>query len=105
MGWKISRLDFFFRRRHPLHRYLPKDQIINAGYYSSLLVQLKDILKNKCCGKFTKGFFLHDNAPAHWALATQMKLVYLGFQCVDLPPYSPDLAPTDNHLFPGQEKN
>jgi len=25
--------------------YLPKDQIINAEYYSSLLVQLKDILK------------------------------------------------------------
>jgi len=27
--------------------YLPKDQTINAGYYSSLLVQLKDILKEK----------------------------------------------------------
>jgi len=25
--------------------YLPKDQTINAEYYSSLLVQLKDILK------------------------------------------------------------
>ena len=28
---------------------------INAEYYSSLLVQLKDILKEKRCGKFTKG--------------------------------------------------
>jgi len=27
--------------------YLPKGQIINAEYYSSLLVQLKDILKEK----------------------------------------------------------
>jgi hypothetical protein len=25
--------------------YLPKDQTVNAEYYSSLLVQLKDILK------------------------------------------------------------
>ena len=56
--------------------------------------------------KVTKGvFFLHDNAPAHWALATQKKLAYLGFQCLDHPPYSPDLAPSDYHLFPGLKKN
>ena len=49
--------------------YLPKDQTINAEYYLSLLVQLKDILKEKRRGKFTKGVvFLHDNAPAYWAL-------------------------------------
>ena len=36
--------------------------------------------------------FLHNNAPVHWALATQKKLAYLGFQCLDHPPYSPDLA-------------
>jgi len=60
--------------------YLPKGQTINAEYYSSPLVQLKDILKEKRLGKFTKGvLFLHDNAPAHRALATQKKLAYLGF--------------------------
>ena len=51
----------------------------HAEYYS-----LKDIWKEKRCGKFTKGvLFLHDNAPAHQALATQKKLVYLGFQYLD----------------------
>ena len=85
--------------------YLPKGQIINAEYYSSLLVQLKDILKGKRHGTVTKGvLFLHDNAPAHRALATQKKLAYLGFQCLDHPPYSPDLAPSDYHLFPGLKK-
>jgi len=55
-------------------------QTINAQYYSSLLVQLKDILKEKRRGKVTKGvLFLHDNASAHRALATQKKLAYLGF--------------------------
>jgi len=50
--------------------YFPKGQTINAQYYSSLLVQLKDILKEKRRGKVTKGiFFLNDNAPAHRALA------------------------------------
>jgi len=85
--------------------YLPKSQTINAEYYSSLLVQLKDILKEKHHGKVTKGvLFLHDNAPAHRALATQKKVAYLGFQCLDHPPYSPDLAPSDYHLLPGLKK-
>jgi len=48
--------------------------------------------------------FLHDNAPAHRRLATQKKLVYLGFQCLDHPPCSPDLAPSDYHLFSGLKK-
>jgi len=81
--------------------YLPKGQTINAEYYSSLLVQLKDILKENCHGKVTKGvLFLHDNASAHWALATQKKLAYLGFQCLDHPAYSL----SDYHLFPGLKK-
>ena len=85
--------------------YLPKGQTINAEYYASLLVQLKDILKGKRRGKVTKGvLFLHVNALAHWALATQKKLAYLGFQCLDHPPYSPDLVQSDYHLFPGLKK-
>jgi len=68
-------------------------------------VQLKDILKEKHPGKVIKGvLFLHDNAPTHRALATQKKLAYLGFRCLDHPHYSPDLAPSDYHLLPGLEK-
>ena len=74
-------------------------------HYSSLLVQLKDILKKKRRGKVTNVvLFLHDNAPAHRALATQKKLAYLGFQDLDYPPYSPDLVPSDYHLFPALKK-
>jgi len=47
---------------------------------------------------------LHDNAPAHRTLATQKKLAYLGFYCLGHPPYSPDPAPSDYHLFPGLKK-
>jgi len=62
-------------------------------------------LKGKRQGKVTKGvLFLHDNAPAHRVLATQKKLAYLGFQCLDHLPYSLDLAPSDYHLFPGLKK-
>jgi len=48
--------------------------------------------------------FLQDNALAHRPLATQKKMAYLRFQCLDHPPYSPDLAQSDYHLFPGLKK-
>ena len=85
--------------------YLPKGQTINAENYSSLLVQLKDILKEKRRGKVTKGvLFLHDNAPDRRALAAPKKLAYLGFHCPDHSPYSPNLAPPDYHQFSGLKK-
>jgi histone-lysine N-methyltransferase SETMAR len=69
-------------------------------------MQLKDILKEKRRGKVTNLVLnLHDNAPAHRALATQKKLAYLDFQCLDHPPYYPDLAPSDYHLFSGLKNN
>jgi len=80
--------------------YLSRGQTISAEYYSSLLVLFKDILKEKRRGKFTKVvLFLQVNAPAHRALATQKKMAYLGFQCLDHPLYSPDLVPSDYRLF------
>jgi histone-lysine N-methyltransferase SETMAR len=85
--------------------YLPKGQTINALYYSSLLVQLKDILKVKQSGKFTNCvLFLQENVPVHQALATQKKLAYLGIQCLYHPPYSQDLTTSEHHLFPGLKK-
>jgi len=85
--------------------YLPKGQTIKAEFYSSLLVQLKEILKEKRRRKVTKGIlFLHDNALVHRALATQKKLAYLGFQFLYRPSYSPELAPSGYHLFPGLKK-
>ena len=103
--WIVLASIFWDQDSVLLINYLPNGQTINAEYYSSLLVQLKDILKEKRHRKVTKWvLFLHDNAPAHRALATQKKLAYLGFQCLDHPPYSPGLAPLDYHLFTGLKK-
>ena len=85
--------------------YLSKGQTINAEYYPSLIVQLKDILKENSAGSSPRWvLFLHYNAPAYWEHVTQKKLAYLGFQCLDYPPYSSDLAQSDYHLFPGLKK-
>jgi len=102
---KVLASNFWDQDTILLIDYLPKDQTINAEYYSSLLVQWNDILKEKRRGKVTKGIlFLYDNAPAHRTLATQKKMTYLGFHFLDHPPYSPDLAPTDYHVFRELEK-
>jgi len=56
----------------------------------------------KTAGRSPRGSYSSTTiSPAHRALETQKKLAYLGFQCLDHPPYSPDLAPSDYHLFPG----
>jgi len=67
-------------------------------------MQLKDILKEKRFEVTKVVLFLHDNVPAHRVLETQKKLDYLGFHCIEHPPCSPDLAPSDYHLFPGLKK-
>jgi len=91
--WKSFRFDFWDQDGILFIDYLPKGQTINAEYYSSLLVQLKEVLNEKRRWKFTRGvLFLHDNAPAHQAPATQEKLTYLGFQFLDHSPYPLDLA-------------
>jgi histone-lysine N-methyltransferase SETMAR len=85
--------------------YLPKGQTINAEYYLSLLVQVKDIWKERRCRKVTKVvLFLHDSVLAQPAIATQKKLACQGFQRLYHPPYSLDLAPSDYHLFSGLKK-
>ena len=106
--WKSPRLDILGSRWHPLHclsskgpNYQRRVSLISGGAIEGLLKE-----NRQKRGKFIKGvLFLHDNAPAHRALATQKKLAYLGFHSLDHPPYSPDLALSDYHLFRGLKNN
>jgi [histone H3]-lysine36 N-dimethyltransferase SETMAR len=43
--------------------------------------------------------FLHDNASSHTARVSKKKLDDLGWEVLPHPPYSPDMAPSDFHLF------
>jgi len=52
---KFSPRFFWDQNGIVLIDYVPKGQTINAEYYSSLLVQLKDILQEKRRGKFSRG--------------------------------------------------
>jgi len=51
-------------------------------------------------GLLSKGVMLqHDNARAHTANVTSSTITKLGWEVLVHPPYSPDLAPSDYHLF------
>jgi histone-lysine N-methyltransferase SETMAR len=41
-----------------------------------------------------------DNATPHTSARTRDAIEHLGFSFLPHPPYSPDLAPSDFHLFP-----
>ncbi|GFV45555.1 mariner Mos1 transposase [Trichonephila clavipes] len=74
---------------------------INSERYCQTLRNLRKAVQNKRQGKLTsKILFLHDNARPHTANCTQELLNSFKWEVFPHPPYSPDLAPSDFHLFP-----
>lgn len=85
--------------------YLPKGQTINGEYYANLLDQLDAKIREKRPGLMKKKSIFHqDSAPVHKGVVAMGKLRDLGYELLGHPPYSPDLAPSDFHLFPKFKK-
>ncbi|XP_015794241.1 histone-lysine N-methyltransferase SETMAR-like [Tetranychus urticae] len=83
-----------------LIKVMPKGTTINSDSYCQILDELRENIKEKRRGKLrSKVILLHDNARPHTSQATRTKISELGFQPLDHPPYSPDLAPSDYFLF------
>ncbi|KAK2580003.1 hypothetical protein KPH14_010768 [Odynerus spinipes] len=80
---------------------LPSNRTINSNVCCQQLMKLEDAIKEKRPELANrKGIvFHHDNARPHTSLATRTKLLELGWEVMLHPPYSPDLAPSDYHLF------
>ena len=77
---EISHLDFLGSRRHPPHWLSSKGSYYQLGVLLISAGAIEGYFEGTSRGKVTKRvLFLHDNAPAHRALATQKKLAYLGF--------------------------
>ena len=77
---------------------LPPNTTVDSSLYCEQLQSLKDVLPAKRPER-RKVRLLHDNARPHTAKITRQKLEELGWQVLPHPPYSPDLAPSDYHLF------
>jgi len=72
----------------------------SANYCAMLRNELKPAICKKRRGMLSKKVLLHhDNARPHTAAATVETVQQLGFELLQHPPYSPDLAPSDYHIF------
>jgi [histone H3]-lysine36 N-dimethyltransferase SETMAR len=77
------------------------NQTINAELYCRQLQNLALALQTARPALLNrKGILLlHDNARPHTARMTQQTIHELGWEILPHPPYSPDIAPSDYHLF------
>jgi histone-lysine N-methyltransferase SETMAR len=68
--------------------------------YCETLKTLHRAIQNKRHGMLTfNEALLHDNAWPHTAAHTPALLEHFNWELFDHPPYSPDLTPSDYHLF------
>ena len=83
------------------HELLEPGKTINSTLYCQQLMRLKQAIKKKRPELISKKavVFHHDNARPHISLVIRQKLRYLGWEVLMSPPYSPNLAPSDCHLF------
>ena len=76
---------------------------VNAAAYIKTLFKLRRALRDK--RRNINGVkLLHDNARPHVAAPVREKLAKFGWEVLQHPPYSPDLAPSDFHLFGPMKK-
>ncbi|UYV77403.1 hypothetical protein LAZ67_15000881 [Cordylochernes scorpioides] len=81
--------------------YLLPNTTVNAARYCEVLTKLRAAKKRKRPGLLSRKVLLvHDNARPHAARTTQTLLENFKWEIFTHPPYSPDLAPSDFHLFP-----
>ena len=87
------------------YELLKPGETITAEMYCQQLERLNQKLKSKRPSLFNrKGIILqHDNARPHKARKTSEKIRELNWEVLPHPPYSPDLAPSDYHLFRSME--
>lgn len=99
---KKSLLSVWWDWKGVIHfEVIPHGQTINSEIYCAQLERLNETL----CAKRPelvnrRGVILHqDNARPHTSLVTRQKILQLGWEVLPHPPYSPDIAPSDYHLF------
>ena len=79
---------------------LERGKTVTGVYYAELIRELRSAIKEKRREKLSHGVLLHqDNAPAHTSAVTMAAIRECGFKLLSQPPYSPDLAPSDYHVF------
>lgn len=87
----------------PVHwELVPDGRAIDGNLYAEQLQRVHDALSTRYPAILNRGRALlqHDNAPAHTSRIVKRKIQELeGIEVIPHPAYSPDLAPSDYHMF------
>jgi histone-lysine N-methyltransferase SETMAR len=80
--------------------FIHKNETLNADHYIQTLQKLRQAIHRKCAGMLARGVkLLHHNATPHTAGKTRETIEKMGWEILERPRHSPDLAPSDFHLF------
>lgn len=88
------------------YELLKPGETVNIQRYRQQMINLNFALLEKRLEWDTsdaKVILQHDNAPAHSAKLVKDTITALKWELLPHPPYSPDLAPSDYHLFASME--
>jgi len=79
---------------------MARGETINSDAYIKTLQKLKQRYQRVRPNRNAGGMLnQHDSAHPHTSLRTQEAITKFGRTVLPHPPYSPDLAPSDFHLF------
>jgi hypothetical protein len=79
---------------------IPRGATINSEAYINALNKFKKRFRQVWPGKNPAEMLLqHDNARPHTSLRTREHITKMSWTVLPHPPYNPDLAPSDFHLF------
>jgi len=84
------------------HELLKPGETVNTDRYRQQIINLNHALivkRPEWARRHGKVILLHDNAPSHTSKPVKDMLKDLAWEVLTHPPYSPDLAPSDYHLF------
>ncbi|PNF14079.1 hypothetical protein B7P43_G02148 [Cryptotermes secundus] len=96
---KVMCTVFWDRRGVILLDFLEPGESVNSERYKTTLTKLKARISRVRPEKQTTFRLQHDNARPHTSLVTTAHISKFGWTVLPHPPYSPDLAPSDFHLF------
>lgn len=98
---KILLTVFWDCRGVIMYHFLKSGETMNSDVYCDLLDSLNVRLHRERPAVVNRKrlIFHQDNAKPHTSKKTKAKLKQLQWEVLDHPPYSPDIAPTDFHLF------
>jgi len=95
---KVTLTVFWNSERVVLADFHEKERKMNSQHYIETLTVLKRRIEQN--GIRNETLFQHNNARLHRSAATRDAIQRLDFTVLPHPPYKPDLAPNNFHLFP-----